>query len=504
MTKQVWIVFDLGFGDAGKGATVDFLVRECRADLVVRYNGGAQAGHNVVTPAGEHHTFSQIGAGTFVPGTRTLLGNRFVLHPGALRIEAQRLEALGVMDSLERTSIDQRALVISPFQQAAGRLRELQRRHLAHGTCGVGVGETVSDALRGERDLIRAADLLDRDRLVRKLTNQRLRKLREILKTRLPSDPRAENELAVLQDAGVLERTLDAWRWLPARCRLLSPRAARRLIQDVSAVVFEGAQGVLLDQDHGFHPHTTWSDCTSRGAWSLLRGIHASVTRLGVLRSYMVRHGPGPFPTHDLSFDREYPEAHNDDRSWQGRFRRGPLDFVLLRYALEVCGGADGLALNCLDRTAEGVEVCCSYQSSFTSPSDTVDRLVPPRAGDHRALLRLGRRLSRVQPVFHHVDGDRVVATVEQQLGIPICLCGAGPSATDRRWLRAGCRGPAQSPFAPRKELGTNEVRRDGNTGGPGDSAGRRAGVARWPKLLAGPPRTDDVRPHKPEAPTQA
>jgi adenylosuccinate synthase len=430
MTKAAWIVFDLGFGDAGKGATVDFLVRDRRADLVVRFNGGAQAGHNVVSPAGDHHTFSQIGAGTFVPGTQTLLGPDFVLHPGALLIESRRLETLGVPDALARTHIDRRALVISPFQQAAGRLRELRRGDLAHGTCGVGVGETVSDSLAGARDIIRAADLDDPHRIARKLASQRRRKQRELPSAGDPLDPRAAVERSILENANIVDRTVESWGCLPRQCRLLAPEATPRLIRDAATVVFEGAQGALLDQDRGFHPHTTWSDCTPRGAQALLRGIHAAVNRIGVLRSYMVRHGHGPFPTHDPEFDGRYPEIHNDDRGWQGRVRRGPLDFVLLRYALEVCGGAEGLALNCLDRTAEGVAVCRSYQTDGAA----VDRLAPPPAGDHAALCQLGSRLERVRPVLNHVAGSRLVETVKQQLGVPVILSAAGPSAGDRSW----------------------------------------------------------------------
>src|SRR5690606_25177054 len=112
-------------------------------------------------PDGRAHTFAQLGAGSFAPGVRTHLGPAFVLHPGGLAVEAARLARVGVPDALERTTIDRRALVISPFQQAAGRLRELLRGRAAHGTCGVGVGEAVADALAGEPAALRAGDLTD-------------------------------------------------------------------------------------------------------------------------------------------------------------------------------------------------------------------------------------------------------------------------------------------------------------------------------------------------------
>src|SRR5512143_526912 len=108
------IVVDLGFGDAGKGTMVDALARRCSSPpLVVRYNGGAQAGHNVHTSDGRHHTFSQFSAATFVPGARTLLSEHMVLHPTGLLVENERLKSVGVTDALQRLVVDERALVIT-------------------------------------------------------------------------------------------------------------------------------------------------------------------------------------------------------------------------------------------------------------------------------------------------------------------------------------------------------------------------------------------------------
>ena len=437
-SRQVWIVFDLGFGDAGKGATVDFLARECGADLVVRYHGGAQAGHNVVTADGRHHTFSQFGAGSFVPGTRTLLGPDFVLHPGGMLLEARRLRELGVSDALARTSLDERALVITPFQQAAARLRELQRYDQPHGTCGVGLGETVRDALAGQLDLVRARDLADADRLRHKLRSQRARHLARWEQARpggtgsdRPADDRrAAAELDLLRDAGAVERAVDVFLRVARQLEIHERRRTRDYLESAGHIIFEGAQGVLLDQDLGFHPHTTWSDCTPRGALRLLDGLPARIVRLGVLRSYMVRHGPGPFPTHDPRWDAALPEPHNDDHGWQGAFRRGPLDCVLLRYALQASGGADGLALNCLDQVGPQAAVCERYGT----PAGVIDRLEMPVPGDLSALERLGRLLSAATPTIRRLPGEELIELLERRLQVPVCLTSTGPTAADRRW----------------------------------------------------------------------
>jgi adenylosuccinate synthase len=116
-------------------------------------------------------------------------------------------------------------------------------------------------------------------------------------------------------------------------------------------VVFEGAQGVLLDESFGFHPFTTWSRCTPAAARSLLSCIGWShpVRTVGVLRAYAVRHGPGPLPTEDPLIAEKTLESHNTAGAWQGPVRKGWLDLVLLDYALRACGGVDALALTHVD-----------------------------------------------------------------------------------------------------------------------------------------------------------
>jgi len=436
MTRQVWIVFDLGFGDAGKGATVDFLVRDRRAELVVRYNGGAQAGHNVVTPDGRHHTFSQFGAGTFVPNTLSLLGPAFVMHPGGFLVEAAYLQRQGVDDAIERTFVDEQALVISPFQQAAGRLRELARADQQHGTCGVGVGEAVSDSLNPLNDTLRARDLLRIDSVADKLRRQHDRKRTEFGCSRASADSRSAAELEVLLDRDSIDRTIEQWRPLSTRLQVLTSQQFRHRIHQSSCVVFEGAQGVLLDQDHGFHPHTTWSDCTPRGAMQLLDGS-PTVFRMGVTRCYSVRHGAGPFPSHDPRFDSTQAELHNDETGWQGAFRRGPLDLVLLKYALDVSGGVDGLAVTCLDRFPANIPLCTAHHLA----SERRTRLPPPGPGELAQLERLGAELSRSRIECEEFPYNEFVRKLEGELQTRVVLASFGPTAAARHWLLSPMHG---------------------------------------------------------------
>ncbi len=173
----------MGFGDCGKGLFTDFLCRRLNAHTIVRFNGGAQAGHNVVTPDGSHHTFSQFGSGSFLPEVYTVLSNPVVVHPSALLVEYDYLRKKGVYNPLDRLMIDARCRITTPYHQAAGRLRELQRGELAHGTCGVGVGETVHHALNHPNEVIHYADLMNSKRMHDKLDVIRNRLLSEFGET---------------------------------------------------------------------------------------------------------------------------------------------------------------------------------------------------------------------------------------------------------------------------------------------------------------------------------
>src|SRR3954453_22610950 len=143
------ITVGLGFGDEGKGATVDFLTRALDADLVVRYCGGSQAGHNVELPDGRRHTFSQFGAGLFAPtGPRTYLGPNVIIDPEALVREAAHLAELGVDRPFRLLTLHPRCLVTTVWHSLMNRWRELSRGEGRHGSCGQGIGESRSYWLR--------------------------------------------------------------------------------------------------------------------------------------------------------------------------------------------------------------------------------------------------------------------------------------------------------------------------------------------------------------------
>ena len=419
----------LGFGDCGKGLFTDHLCGAWQAHTVVRFNGGAQAGHNVLLADGRHHTFSQFGAGSFHAGVASVLASPVVVHPTALRVEEEALRRVGVTDAFARLRIDARCRVTTPFHQAAGRLREWARGAAAHGTCGVGVGETVRQALPAPGDALRYGDLVHRARTLEKLEASRMALRREFADM-APSDPEAAQELALLADASLAQRWLDA----AAPCVRLSPPASADAIGARLArpgtVLFEGAQGVLLDEWRGFHPHTTWSTISAAAVEAVLHdaGIDAPVQHLGVLRSYLTRHGPGPLPTHDRALDARFAEPHNADEGWQGAFRRGHPDAVLLRYALAAAGRLDGLVASHLDAIdGVGLHWCTGYRADGTHVASLPFSDKPDLDHQH-ALTRL---LQGAQPLYepHPIGSAQAwVERAEAFSGLPVRFGAFGPT----------------------------------------------------------------------------
>lgn len=414
------IVTDLGFGDSGKGTVTDALVRRLGAGLVVRHNGGAQAGHNVVLEDGRNHTFSQLGAGSFVQGVRTHLSRYMVIHPGGLLEEAKLLESKKVENVLSRLTIDPRAKVITPFHQAANRLREVLRGEARHGSCGLGVGETMHHWIEHPEEAVTAWDLFHPEHLQSKLCRVQQRYWQEFAgsRTELMRDPLGVTEMGILESAhaGIVFMN---------RARQLAP-LVRELQPPEGTVIFEGAQGVLLDEWRGFHPHTTWSTCTFDNALELLREWGGEPYRLGVVRSYATRHGAGPFPTEDR--DLTLPEPHNCWGPWQEGFRLGWLDSVLLKYAVEVCGGVDGLALTHLDCLKPGWKLCTGYQG--------LNRLEPGPFMDLDYQEELSRKLMTARPVYREItDEAQLCAALETVADAQVVLKSYGPTPSDKQLL---------------------------------------------------------------------
>ena len=430
------IVVGLGFGDEAKGATVDFLCSQGDVAGVVRFNGGAQAAHHVVVD-GRHHTFRQFGSGT-LSGVPTYLSRFSLIEPIGLAGEAEELAALGVPDPLSLMTVDPDALITTPVHVAANRTREDRRGTGRHGSTGLGIGETVWYEMalcRGARagqlveNLEAPADargraLRVRDCLDGRVLRERLTELVRFYAPLLAGSAHGHDDVETMADL------LGAF---AGAVRIAGPdhlaRTARR-----GRLVFEGAQGVLLDEWRGFHPHTTWSTTTPANAQRLLAG--AGLPRgyvLGLTRAYTTRHGAGPLPTEDPAL-LTVNEPFNGTGTYQGGWRAGHLDLVALRYAVESIGGLDGLGVSHLDVIDDRDAPIVRAAGTYATPRGVTDRLPVGRFGDlaHQAALTglLGAASGRGRVL---ADSRDAVITLERALGAPAQVLAFGPDRADRK-----------------------------------------------------------------------
>ena len=445
MNEHVAVV-DLGYGDAGKGTVVDAICAAGPVRAVLRFNGGAQAAHNVVTEDGRHHTFAQFGSGT-LRGVPTHLTRFVVVDPLALAAEAAALgNPFGLL------TVDGDALLATPWHRAANHHRERQRGGDRHGSCGMGVGETMAYAAE-HPDAPRVADVLSRTRLRRKLAAVAA-DLGPVIETR-PERPggastagrsragsaagrsgvgSAPGRSWVGSSAGrpgvgssagpSLDDVVEAFVAFGRAVTVVGAGHTDRLLRE-GRCVFEGAQGVLLDEWRGWHPHTTWSTTT----FANVAALCGSFRRLGVVRTYTTRHGAGPFVTEDPALD--LPEAHNGRGEWQGAFRVGHFDAVAHRYAIEVAGGVDGLAVTHLDAPARcpGLRVCEAY----TVDGEPWTRIVPGRARDLTYQAQLTARLRRARPATLRRPDDWA-GELGGLLAAPVVLESSGPGTADKKF----------------------------------------------------------------------
>jgi adenylosuccinate synthase len=430
------IVIGLGFGDEAKGSTVDYLCSLGGVSSVVRFNGGGQAAHNVIVD-GKHHTFRQFGSGTLA-GVPTFLSRFFLINPWQLAAESEDLGELGVVDPLGLITVSPDALVVTPVHIAANRSREDLRGADRHGSCGLGIGETVWYDLAARQGLAAGETLFD--------IMAMLPAAEPALRVKDCFDPQTLRDRLMALTAfyapligesrhghpTVREMSLDLMDFIRA-VKVRDDAGHISALAVDGSLVFEGAQGVLLDEWRGFHPHTTWSSTLPLNAQALLAEAGQQRAEVvGVLRAYGTRHGAGPFPTEDPALKAALPEPHNGEGRYQGAWRTGHLDLVALRYAAEVCrehGGLDALALTHLDTLAaqEGnVRVALRY--------DGIAEPFP--LGDYRDLAhqeKLRMSAQTAVPVLEPLIAAEVLGLVQDVLGAPVRIVAHGPRREDRR-----------------------------------------------------------------------
>jgi adenylosuccinate synthase len=425
-------VVGLQWGDEGKGKIVDLLT--AKHDAIVRYNGGANAGHTVVV-GDQRYALHLIPAGIINPDKACIIGNGVVVDPEKLlqEIDSLRQRGIEVGDNLR---VSDRAHVVMPYhKQHDAALEEVLANaatggdvDLSIGTTKRGIGPAYADKIH-RSTAIRMSDLLDRAGLRRKLVLICRLRTAELSALGVDAPP---------LDAEELTRTYAAFGQRLAPHITDTTYLLHDMVRDGKSLLFEGANACLLDIDHGTYPYVTSSNCSTLGipAGTGLPGKYIERV-VGTMKAYTTRVGAGPFPTEERSpIGDRIRERGREYGTTTGRPRRcGWLDLVAVRYSVMLCGVTE-IACMCLDVLSgfDEVRICTGYR---LPDGRTSDRFIPD-----------ADRLGHVEPVYETLPGwsediegvsdrgalpdnaRRYLDRIEAIVDVPIRIVSVGPERT--------------------------------------------------------------------------
>ncbi|MDF3919731.1 adenylosuccinate synthase [Salinicola sp. LHM] len=426
MGKNV-VVLGTQWGDEGKGKVVDLLTES--ASAVVRFQGGHNAGHTLVID-GQKTVLHLIPSGVLRDDKICVIGNGVVLSPEALMEEIKELEAKGV-PVRERLRLSPACPLILPYHVRLDQAREKARGIAKIGTTGRGIGPAYEDkvARRG----LRLGDILHRERFASKLGE--VLDYHNFVLTRYHGEPAVDFQEVLDQAMGFAEELR------PMVCDTVS------LVHDIRKsgenILFEGAQGSLLDIDHGTYPYVTSSNTTAGGTatGSGVGPLYLDYV-LGITKAYTTRVGSGPFPTELFDeFGRHLAEKGHEFGATTGRARRcGWFDAVALRHAVQI-NSVSGICLTKLDVLdgLENIRVCVGYRSK---DGETIDNPVDSEGYEV------------IEPLYHDLPGwnestigvrsvedlpanaRAYIAFLEEEVGTPIDIISTGPDRNETIVLR--------------------------------------------------------------------
>ncbi len=432
------VVIGAQWGDEGKGKVVDLLTEH--AQVVVRFQGGNNAGHTLVV-GGQKTVLHLMPSGILHPGKTCVIGNGVVADPAVLVREIDALKSRGFLKDDAQLVISDNAHVIFPWHKLLDAAREKARGVGAIGTTGRGIGPAYEDkvARRG----IRVRDLLNVERL-RKRIEERLPGVRDELRELCRAANEPEPELDV-------QKLVEEFSAMGERLRPYVGDASLYLagqIQRGARILFEGAQGTLLDVDHGTYPFVTSSNCVAGNA-AVGSGLGPTTIDkvMGISKAYTTRVGGGPFPTELTDETGERLRKVGDEfGATTGRPRRcGWLDGVVLRYAVRV-NGLWGIALTKMDVLSglKTLNICNAYELD--------GQRITELPGDYEDL-------ARVKPLYETLPGwddklagvrtfdelpenaKRYVRRVEEISGVPVTCISVGADRGETVLLQNPFRG---------------------------------------------------------------
>jgi len=425
------VVIGTQWGDEGKGKVVDLLT--ARSDMVVRFQGGNNAGHTLVVE-GRQYIFHLIPSGILYEGKKCLIGNGVVVDPEVLLEEMDRLKEAGISVGPERLSLSEKAHMIMPYHRAVDLARETAKGTAKLGTTGRGIGPCYED--KAARTGVRAIDLLDRDLLEEKVRSS-LKEKNFLLERFFRVEP---------LEVGPI---VDSYFAMGLKLAPFITDVSLELDQALRAkkhILFEGAQGTHLDLDHGTYPFVTSSNPVAgsacAGAGIGPKQLHHVV---GIVKAYTTRVGAGPFVTELTDETGDYIQSRGKEfGATTGRRRRcGWLDLVVVRDSVRL-NGLDSLAITKLDVLTglERLKVCVGYEIDGKRVNQRPASLQKMAAciPIYREMPGWHEDISAVRKVSDLPDAARAyVKTIEEVMGVPVSIVSVGAGREDTIVVRYPC-----------------------------------------------------------------
>jgi len=457
------------FGDEGKGSFVDYIASTHNIKQVVRYNGGSQASHTVTTPQGILHKFSQLGSAMFLDGCHTYISGNMVVNPFNLVEETRQFaEKTGqeTQSVLQRVSIDDSCYIVTPYHKLVNQMREISEGDGRRGSVGTGVSEVRR--ILSERNIgIKMQDLFDRTLLPEKLgiLYSCTKEFYDANKNTIDRETPASVRDSFMEEARFLLESGSAAYICKELQSLLSSNkfnitfdACARLQAD-NGIVFEGAQGLLIDEVYGFKPNTTILDTTIENALNICEALKAgNIVKIGVAKAFTSRHGMGAFPTETAELNGKIDDANQESSFWNGAMRFGWFDAVLMRYAQSV-NNVDELFMSSIDKldSFATIKICNSYRYSGEIDDEFNAAFEYERKGGCAFIsniikntMNISKYLHQCIPVYIELDGwERdtsqtkeasslpqnclsYIAEIERQTNIRISLLSVGATRNEK------------------------------------------------------------------------
>lgn len=316
--KNVKIVIGANFGDEGKGLMTDYFCSNAPPTekiLNVRFNGGAQAGHTVVAPDGRRHIFSHFGAGSFLPNVATYLASDFIINPTLFRKEYKKLQALGIYPMVY---VHPHCLLTFPQDMMVNQFIEKHRGTDRHGSCGIGIYETILRSKKDSPISMETLSSLSRRNFQIDISYYNSERVEKIFGVNLE-----EKEKVLLVNQNIKARFNQDIRFFMDHVTI----SDERIFKSFNYVIFEGAQGLMLDQNNKeYFPHLTPSNTGINNVVPYLEP-YMDIEVCYVTRPYLTRHGAGKLPNECAREEvNAKPDMTNHENKWQGELRYGRLN----------------------------------------------------------------------------------------------------------------------------------------------------------------------------------